>query len=89
MLFEMNGFYVSDDTQHGFRVFCPAGTHAESTEAYPNLALAICRVLYLAGERKGIAARAEAEAARISAGLSAHGRKMREAAAAFDAEFMA
>lgn len=65
MVYEENGFYVSERSSGDWVVFRPSGsgTHAVSDSAYPagadGLSLAIARVLYLArGSGRGMAAEA-------------------------------
>lgn len=96
IVFEENGFYVAlSDQGTVATVFRPSrsGTHTESDSSYEagpdGLSCAVARVLYLS---RGLGRYRAEEAVRIVADFhqaaARHGRKMRDAAAAFDAEFL-
>jgi len=96
MVFEENGFFVKAHESGDWVVFRPScsGTHAESDSAYPagvdGLSIAIARAMYLArGPERGAAKEAMHLASEYMAKGAAHGRKMRDAMAAFGAEFLA
>jgi len=96
MAFEENGFFVKQHESGDWIVFCPStsGTHAESDSAYASgsdgLSIAIARALYLSrGAKRGHAKEAMQIASEYMGKAKQHGRKMRDAVAAFDADFLA
>jgi hypothetical protein len=94
MVFEENGIFVEAHESGDWIVFRPSrsGTHAESDSAYAagidGLGLAIIRALYLARGPGRHAAEAMRLASEYMAKAKSHGRVMRDAMAAFDAEFL-
>lgn len=94
MIYEESGHYITQDSQGGYIVFRPSksGTHSGTDSAYPagpdGLALAICRVMYLARGAGRFASEAQAKAESILASAKAMGRKRSAALADFDAQFM-
>lgn len=95
IVFEENGFYVTLSDQGTIAtVFRPSmsGTHAESDSSYEagpdGLACAVARVLYLSRGPGRHAAEAVRIVAEFHQAAARHGRKMRDAVAAFDSEFL-
>ena len=95
MIFEENGIFVEAHDSGDWMVFRPSrsGTHAESDSAYPagvdGLGLAIARAMYIArGPERGAAREAMRLASEHMAKAKSRGRAMRDAMAAFDAEFL-
>lgn len=96
MAFEENGFFVKQHESGDWIVFRPStsGTHAESDSAFPagldGLSIAIARALCISrGAQPGQAKEAMQIASEYMGKAKQHGRNMRDAIAAFDADFLA